>query len=169
MVYGSGTELSIKLFGPKAPQVMDSKGPKMEHIVPRKRVPLLNEHHFGAHQGELYSSSQAAGTSSDDEALSEEEQTSLAAQGTEKQPTICNFFSYYQQTETFKEKLEIFKKNSHRTICTIVPLYHLHLIDHFIAYIWMLRVSQAETLQQDKLWWTVQSDDDYLEHASINW
>lgn len=67
---------------------MDSKGPKMEHVVPRKRVPLLNEHHFGAHQGELYGCPQATGTSSDDEALSEEEQTLLPVQGTEKQPAL---------------------------------------------------------------------------------
>lgn len=73
VVYGPGTEFSVELFGPEASKVMDGKGPKMEHVVPGKRVSLLNHHHFGSHQGELYGGPQAAGTSSDDEALNKTE------------------------------------------------------------------------------------------------
>lgn len=73
MVDGSGTEFSIELFGPQSPQVMNGIGPKMEHIVPGKRVPLFNHHHFSTQQGKFNGSPQAAGTSSDDEALNKRE------------------------------------------------------------------------------------------------
>lgn len=69
MVDGTRAEFAIKLFGPEAPQVMNGEGPKVQHIVPREGVPLLNHHHFGPHQGELNGRAQAAGASSDDEAL----------------------------------------------------------------------------------------------------
>lgn len=69
MVYGPGTEFAIKLFGPEASQVMNGVGPKVQHVVPREGISLLNHHHFGAHQSELDGCPQAAGTSSDDEAL----------------------------------------------------------------------------------------------------
>lgn len=73
VVYGPSTEFAIKLFGPEAPQVMNGEGPKVQHVVPGEGVSLLNHHHFGTHQGELNGCPQAAGTSSDDEALNKRE------------------------------------------------------------------------------------------------
>lgn len=73
VIYGTGTEFAIKLFGPEAPQVMNGVGPKMQHIVPREGVSLLDHHHFGTHQSELNGRSQAAGAPSDDEALNKRE------------------------------------------------------------------------------------------------
>lgn len=75
VVYGTGTEFSVKLFGPEAPQVVNREGPKMEHVVPGKTVPFFNHHHFGTQQGELNGSPQAAGTSTDDQTLNKERMT----------------------------------------------------------------------------------------------
>lgn len=36
VVDGAGTELSVELFGPKAPQVVDGERPQVEHVVPRE-------------------------------------------------------------------------------------------------------------------------------------
>lgn len=69
VVNGSGTEFAIKLFGAEASQVMNGVGPEVQHVVPGERVPLLDHHHLGTHQGELDGSAQAAGASTDDEAL----------------------------------------------------------------------------------------------------
>jgi len=46
----SGTEFAKKLFGSQSAQVVDDKGPKMEDIVARKAVSLLDDNHFGAEQ-----------------------------------------------------------------------------------------------------------------------
>lgn len=73
VIYGPGTKLSIKLFGPKAPQVMNGEGPEVQNIVPREGVSLLDHHHFGTHQSEFNGRPQAAGASSDDEALHKRE------------------------------------------------------------------------------------------------
>lgn len=73
VVNGPGAEFAVELFGSEAPQVMDGVGPKVQHIVPGEGVPLLNHHHFGSHQSELDGGPQAAGTSSDDEALMKSE------------------------------------------------------------------------------------------------
>ena len=69
MVYGPGAELAIKLFGPEAPQVMNGVRPKVQHIVPREGVSLLDDHHFGTQQSKLNGCPQATGAASDDEAL----------------------------------------------------------------------------------------------------
>ena len=53
VVDGSRAELPVELLGPQAPEVMDGEGPQVQHVVPGERVPLLDHHHFGAHQGEL--------------------------------------------------------------------------------------------------------------------
>lgn len=49
VVYGSSTEFPVKLLGPEAPQVMNSKGPKMKHVVSGEGVSLLQHHNFGTH------------------------------------------------------------------------------------------------------------------------
>lgn len=69
VVYGSGTKFAIKLFGAEASQVMNGVGPEVQHVIPGEGVPLLDHHHLGAHQGKLDGGAQAAGASSDDEAL----------------------------------------------------------------------------------------------------
>lgn len=69
VVYRSGTELAIKLFCPKTPQVMDGEGPKVQHVVSGEGVSLLNHHHFDTHQSELNGCPQTTGTSSYNEAL----------------------------------------------------------------------------------------------------
>lgn len=69
MVDGSGTEFAIELFGAEASQVMNGVGPKVQHVVPGEGVPLLDHHHLGSHQSKLNGGAQAAGASSDNEAL----------------------------------------------------------------------------------------------------
>lgn len=69
VVNGSGTEFAIELFGAEASQVMNGVGPEVQHVVPGERVPLLDHHHLGTHQGELDGGAQATGASTDDEAL----------------------------------------------------------------------------------------------------
>lgn len=46
MVDSTGTELSVELLGPEAPEVLDGEGPEVQHIVPREGVSLLQQHHF---------------------------------------------------------------------------------------------------------------------------
>lgn len=76
VVDGSSTEFAIKLLGAEASEVMDGVGPQVQHVVPGEGVPLLDHHHLGAHQSELDGGAQAAGASSDDEALTRQEGSS---------------------------------------------------------------------------------------------
>lgn len=69
MVDGTAAELSIELFGPEAPQVMDGEGPQVEHVVPRKRVSLLQQHHPSSHKAQLHRRPQTAGPRPDDHTL----------------------------------------------------------------------------------------------------
>lgn len=34
MIDRTGTELSVELLGPEAPEVLDGEGPEVQHIVP---------------------------------------------------------------------------------------------------------------------------------------
>lgn len=69
VVYGSSTELSIKLLGSKVPEVMDSVRPKVQDVVSGKSVPLFNHHHLSAQQSQLYGSPKATGATTDDQTL----------------------------------------------------------------------------------------------------
>lgn len=69
VVERAGTELAVELLGSEASEVMDGKGPKMQHIVPGESVSLLNHHNLAAQQGELNGCSQATRTPSDDQTL----------------------------------------------------------------------------------------------------
>ena len=69
MIYGAGAEFAVELFGPEAAQVVDGVRPKVQHIVPGEGVPLLDHHHFGAHQSQLNGCAQATGAPSNDQAL----------------------------------------------------------------------------------------------------
>lgn len=77
VVNGSSTKFAIKLFGAEASQVMNGVGPEVQYVVPGEGVPLLDHHHPGAHQSELDGGAQAAGASSDDEALKREGEISV--------------------------------------------------------------------------------------------
>jgi hypothetical protein len=45
-----GAKFAKKLLGSQCAQVVDDKGPKVEDIVARKAVSLLDDNHFGAEQ-----------------------------------------------------------------------------------------------------------------------
>ncbi len=53
MIDSTSTEFPIKLLGPEAPEVLDSEGPEVQHIVPRESVSLLQQHHFGPQESQL--------------------------------------------------------------------------------------------------------------------
>lgn len=74
MVYGSSAELAVELLRAEVPEVVDGVRPKMENVVPGERVPLLDHHHFGSEESELYGRTQAAGASTDDQALGRNEE-----------------------------------------------------------------------------------------------
>lgn len=69
MVNGACAELSIELFGSKAPKVMDGEGPEVQHIIPGKGVSFFNQHYFAAQEGQLNGCPQAARATPDDETL----------------------------------------------------------------------------------------------------
>lgn len=54
MVYGSGAELAVELLSAEVPEVVDGVRPKMENVVPGERIPLLDHHHFGSEESQLY-------------------------------------------------------------------------------------------------------------------
>lgn len=55
----SCTEFSIKFLCSQSPEVVDGKGPEVQHIVPRESVPLLHDNNFGSQEGKFYGSPQA--------------------------------------------------------------------------------------------------------------
>lgn len=67
MVNGSRTELPVELLGSELLQVLDGEGPKMEDIVPRERLSLLNDDHLGSKQHAVYGQTQPSRTCSYDE------------------------------------------------------------------------------------------------------
>lgn len=73
VVDGPGTELPAELFGPKAPQVVDSEGPQVKHIVPGEGVSLLQQHHSSTHEAQLNCRPQTARTRPNDHTLTNQE------------------------------------------------------------------------------------------------
>lgn len=69
VVNGSSAEFPIELFRPKATQVLDRKGPEVQHIVPREGIPLLQQHHLGSQEAQLYGRPEATWSRTDDQAL----------------------------------------------------------------------------------------------------
>lgn len=53
MVDGARTELSVELFSPEAPQVVDGEGPQVKNIVSGEAVSLLNHNHLTTQQSQL--------------------------------------------------------------------------------------------------------------------
>lgn len=53
MIDSTSAELPIKLFGPKAPEVLDGEGPKVQHVVPWEGISLLQQHHFGPQESQF--------------------------------------------------------------------------------------------------------------------
>lgn len=69
MIDSTGAELSVELFGPEAPEVLDAEGPQVKHIVSGESVSLLQQHHFGSQESELDGRAQAARPRADDQTL----------------------------------------------------------------------------------------------------
>lgn len=59
MVNSTSTELPIEFLGPKAPEILDGEGPKVQHIVSREGISLLQNDHFGPQKSQLYGCTQA--------------------------------------------------------------------------------------------------------------
>lgn len=53
MIDSTSTELPVKLLGPKAPEVLDSEGPEVQHIVPGESISFLQQHNFGPQESQL--------------------------------------------------------------------------------------------------------------------
>lgn len=51
MINSSSTKLPIELFGTEAPEVLDGKGPEVQHIVPGEGISLFQQHHLGPKEG----------------------------------------------------------------------------------------------------------------------
>lgn len=49
VVNSTSAEFAIKLLGSESSEVMNSEGPKVQDVIPREGVSLLNNHHFGTH------------------------------------------------------------------------------------------------------------------------
>lgn len=49
VVNSTSAEFAIKLLGSESSEVMNSKGPEVQDVIPREGVSLLDNHHFGAH------------------------------------------------------------------------------------------------------------------------
>lgn len=73
MVDGASAELSIELLGSEAPEVVDSEGPQVEHIIPGKGVPLLDHHHLTAQQCQLDGCPQTTRATANDQALNKKQ------------------------------------------------------------------------------------------------
>lgn len=73
MINSTSAELPVELLGTEAPEVLDRKGPEVQHVVPREGIPLLQQHHFGPQESQLDGCAQAARSSTDDETLDTDE------------------------------------------------------------------------------------------------
>lgn len=69
MINGTGTKLPVELLGPEAPEVLDSEGPEVEHVVPREGIPLLQQNHLGPQEAQLDGRPQATWPSPDNQTL----------------------------------------------------------------------------------------------------
>lgn len=63
MVYGSCTEFAIEFFGAEAPEVVDSEGPEVQHVVAGEGISLLYHHHLGSQEGQVDGCAKATGSS----------------------------------------------------------------------------------------------------------
>lgn len=66
MINSTRTELSVELLGTEAPEVLDCKGPEVQHIVPWEGVSLLQQDHFGPQESQFDGCAQAAWSSTND-------------------------------------------------------------------------------------------------------
>ena len=71
VVNGSSTELSVELLGPEAPEVMDGERPEVEDVVPGEGIPLLQQHHSGPQEPQLYCCTQTTWPRPNDHTLGE--------------------------------------------------------------------------------------------------
>lgn len=65
MINSTRTELSIELFGTEAPEVLDCKGPEMQHVVPWEGISLFQQNHLGPKESQFDGCAQAAWSSAD--------------------------------------------------------------------------------------------------------
>lgn len=69
MIDSTSTELPIELFGPKTPEILDGKGPEVQHIVSGKGISLLQNHNFGPQESQLDGCTQATWPRTNDQTL----------------------------------------------------------------------------------------------------
>lgn len=71
VVNGSSTELAVELLGPEAPEVVDGERPEVKDVVPGEGISLLQHHHSGPQEPQLYCCTQTTRPRPDDHTLGE--------------------------------------------------------------------------------------------------